>query len=1187
MSSDEQLKRLELFQKLSQLPPQELSKLVFALKPPVEVLYGDQAPMGDKVKALLSWAEGSTGRGLEEVVTLLERIDTLPSPQGSSIQSVALEPDQTRPVLDSWVGREAELQTLTTWQQDGTVRLVEITGAGGYGKSSLAARWMESPPMQEALPRQIWVNFSVAYGFRVFALWLLRELGQSVDESIDQVSLMALLVRQLSAQGMLVVLDNLETLTQDGAVFDDYRQFLGRWLETGQQSLIVLTSREQPELPPNLRRQRCQTLPLKGLTPNAAVALLRDQGVQGSEAEMQEFALLTTGHPLLLNLIMGQLWDEYGDAPPLNRWPELNPDLFAYMGAHRGDPEASVGRVFAASYQRLTPVLQRLLCYLSVYRPRFDRAMAAAMAADTVTDQRQFEKDALRYLVRLALLQEQPPTANSPRRYFLLPLIARYVQQQGDLTPAHERAINFYQAIRKPTLGREDGQAEVAAYLELAHHLCELGQFAAAIDLLQRNTDDENRYSSCQMVIKFRGRQATLLPLYQRIADQWQPQNPYEQNRYGDTLRAQGDVLQFLKQSREALGNYEQALTIYREVGDRLGEANTLKAQGDVLQFLKQSREALGNYEQALTIYREVGDRLGEANTLKAQGDVLQFLKQSREALGNYEQALTIYREVGDRLGEANTLIAQGDVLQFLDQRREALGNYEQALTIYREVGARLGEANTLIAQGDVLQFLDQRREALGNYEQALTIYREVGDRLGEANTLIAQGDVLQFLKQSREALGNYEQALTIYREVGDRLGEANTLKAQGDVLQFLKQSREALGNYEQALTIYREVGARLGEANTLKAQGDVLQFLKQSREALGNYEQALTIYREVGDRLGEANTLKAQGDVLQFLKQSREALGNYEQALTIYREVGDRLGEANTLKAQGDVLQFLDQRREALGNYEQALTIYREVGARLGEANTLKAQGDVLQFLKQSREALGNYEQALTIYREVGARLGEANTLKAQGDVLQFLKQSREALGNYEQALTIYREVGDRLGEANTLKAQGDVLQFLDQRREALGNYEQALTIYREVGDRLGEANTLKAQGDVLQFLKQSREALGNYEQALTIYREVGARLGEANTLQGIGVLQESAEESLAAFLAAQEIYLDIGDSYSQGRNLVLFLGPVYGLLGRVDEARTAFQQAAEIGAAIGFEPLNQYALEQVAKLDEENQPR
>ncbi|MBF2035999.1 MAG: trypsin-like peptidase domain-containing protein [Leptolyngbyaceae cyanobacterium T60_A2020_046] len=561
------------------------------------------------------------------------------SPRQSSIPAVALEPDQTRPVLTHWQGREQELADLSAWLAEPTVRLVEIIGVGGFGKSALAAKWLT----QVQAVRTEWVNFSLVYSFRVFGMWLLHTLGRPVDDRIDIATLIALLVQQLSAQPTLVVLNNLETLTADAATFADYRQFLMRWLEQGTTSQLVVTSREQPDLPPNLRRQRCRTQSLQGLTPDAAVALLRAQGVQGDEAELADFARLTDGHPLLLNLIVGQLWDTYGEEPPISEWARLNPDLFAYMGAHRGDPETSVGRVFEASYGRLAPEQQALLRHVSVYRPRFDGAMALAMADGVLAADPQFEAHTLRYLVRLALLQEEPPAYPQPRRYFLLPLITRYVQRQGTLTLAHERAVKFYRQVCKPQLTREDGQAAVATYLELAYHSGQLGQYGAAIDLLQRQTNPADPYSSCEMVIALRGDRASLLPLYQSLTAHWQPTTPHDRRRYGNTLRAQGNVLQFLGQSREALDNYDAALRIYREVGDRLGEANTLLGVGALKATVS---EQLKLFLAAQEIFIATGDRYSQGRNL------VLFIGPAYVALGDVESTRNSF-ETAAQLGQA------------------------------------------------------------------------------------------------------------------------------------------------------------------------------------------------------------------------------------------------------------------------------------------------------------------------------------------------------------------------------------------------------------------------------------------------------------------------------------------------------------------------------------------------------
>ncbi|MGF2011894.1 tetratricopeptide repeat protein [Nostoc sp. DedVER01b] len=189
------------------------------------------------------------------------------------------------------------------------------------------------------------------------------------------------------------------------------------------------------------------------------------------------------------------------------------------------------------------------------------------------------------------------------------------------------------------------------------------------------------------------------------------------------------------------------------------------------------------------------------------------------------------------------------------------------------------------------------------------------------------------------------------------------------------------------------------------------------------------------------------------------------------------------------------------------------------------------------------------------------------------------KALERYEAALAFYRDIGDHLGEANTLIAIGNVLQFLKRSTEALERYEAALAFYRDIGDRLGEANTLIAIGDVLQFLKRSTEALERYEAALAFYRDTGSRLGEANTLVEIGILQENLTLGLEYCQAALELYTQIGDKYSQSRNLIYFTSKILLKLGRQKEAVDALNRAIDLAREVPYEIFVEYA---TAKLRE-----
>ena len=273
----------------------------------------------------------------------------------------------------------------------------------------------------------------------------------------------------------------------------------------------------------------------------------------------------------------------------------------------------------------------------------------------------------------------------------------------------------------------------------------------------------------------------------------------------------------------------------------------------------------------------------------------------------------------------------------------------------------------------------------------------------------------------------------------------------------------------------------------------------------------------------------------------------------------------------------------------EEILRLIEQIEAEEKEAPLLATLYDSLARAYQQRYdsyqerqlAIKAYEKAITLQRKLGLQADLASSLKNLGDLYFELKDEvKRADDCYQQALEFYREVGARLGEANTLIAIGDVLQFLKRSSEALNHYSQALEFYREVGARLGEANTLIAIGDVLQFLKRSSEALNHYSQALEFYREVGARLGEANVLQELSKLQQNHTSALEYLQQAQNLYTQIGDIYSQSRNL-RFIAELHLIMEQPEAAIDAFKQSAELASAINFVSFQEYAQSKISEIN------
>ncbi|QJE72566.1 tetratricopeptide repeat protein [Aerophototrophica crusticola] len=613
------------------------------------------------------------------------------------------------------------------------------------------------------------------------------------------------------------------------------------------------------------------------------------------------------------------------------------------------------------------------------------------------------------------------------------------------------------------------------------------------------------------------------LTLYQQVGDPLGEAN---------CIRSLGDIALRRSDHDGARTCYEQALPLYQQVGARLGEANCIQGLGDISLYRADYDGARTRFEQALTLYQQVGDRLGEANCIKSLGDISLYRADHDGARTRFEQALTLYQQVGDRLGEANCIQRLGDIALRRSDHDGARTRFEQALTLYQQVGDRLGEANCIISLGDIALRRSDHDGARTRFEQALPLYQQVGDRLGEANCIKSLGDIALRRSDHDGARTRFEQALTLYQQVGDRLGEANCIKSLGDIALRRSDHDGARTRFEQALTLYQQVGDRLGEANCIQRLGDISLYRADHDGARTRFEQALTLYQQVGSRLGEANCIQSLGDIALRRSDHDGARTRFEQALTLYQQVGDRLGEANCIQRLGDISLYRADHDGARTRFEQALTLYQQVGSRLGEANCIQSLGDIALRRSDHDGARTRFEQALTLYQQVGDRLGEANCIKSLGDIALRRSDHDGARTRFEQALTLYQQVGDRLGEANCIQRLGDISLYRADHDGARTRFEQALTLYQQVGSRLGEANCIQSLGDIALRRSDHDGARTRFEQALTLYRQVGDRLGEANCIKSLGdvVRATDARQARSHFLEALALYQRISAPFSIG---------------------------------------------------------
>jgi tetratricopeptide (TPR) repeat protein len=660
-----------------------------------------------------------------------------------------------------------------------------------------------------------------------------------------------------------------------------------------------------------------------------------------------------------------------------------------------------------------------------------------------------------------------------------------------------------------------------------------------------------------------------------------------EKKAEADRLFLQGLQQGQTKQFREALQSLQQALVIYREIGDRKGEGFVLVAVSATYVVLREDQKALDSSQQSLAIARELRDpkleqlvqellskvqqqnnpRKAEADRLLQQG-LQQYGKSLfREALQSWQQALIIYREIGDREGEGAALGNLGLAYYSQGDYRKAIEYYQQSLAIAREIGYRRGEGQSLRNLGLAYGSQGDYRKAIEYHQQGLAIAREIGDREGEGQSLgnlgiayISQGDY-------RKAIEYQQQHLAIAREIGDRNGEGQSLGNLGAAFGSLGDYRKAIEYYQQSLAIAREIGYRRGEGNALGNLGNAYNSLGDYRKAIEYYQQSLAILREIGDRNGEGGSLGNLGVAYGSQGDYRKAIEYQQQSLAIAREIGDRKGEGAALGNLGNAYNSLGDYRKAIEYHQQFLAIAREIGDREGEGAALGNLGLAYNSLGDYRKAIEYHQQFLAIAREIGDRKGEGAALGNLGAAFGSQGDYRKAIEYQQQSLAIAREIGDRKGEGAVLRNLGLAYNSLGDYRKAIEYYQQSLAIAREIGDLNGEGAALGNLGVAYGSLGDYRKAIEYQQQSLAIAREIGDLNGEGASLNNLGAAfyksgdLAQAEKTLFQGIEVQESLRErLGDDDANKVSIFEEQARTYRLLQEVLIAQNKTTTALEI---------------------------
>jgi non-specific serine/threonine protein kinase len=303
----------------------------------------------------------------------------------------------------------------------------------------------------------------------------------------------------------------------------------------------------------------------------------------------------------------------------------------------------------------------------------------------------------------------------------------------------------------------------------------------------------------------------------------------------------------------------EESLVISREQGleGRLAVADALEILAEAASETGDYSKATKLYEEALPLYREVGD-------LSGIGDTLKMLGWGALRTGDYEKAesllnegLIVCREANDSHQIISALSGLGELALRQGQYTRAESLFEESLTLNKLVGEKWGFAIVLGNMGWVALRKRDFREMRRLLRQSLHVRLETGDRGGIAWCLekLAEANCLQ---------SRFEQALIIFGAAAalrEPVGSVIDAVDRPDYKQMISNLRTSLGDeafetaWAKGQTMILEQAINLALAEPEPGEIDVL--LKEKYGGLTEREREVAALIAEGKSNREiANTM-------------------------------------------------------------------------------------------------------------------------------------------------------------------------------------------------------------------------------------------------------------------------------------------------------------------------------------------
>ena len=261
-------------------------------------------------------------------------------------------------------GRTEELAILENWILNDRCRLVALLGMGGIGKTALSVRLSEN--IEGEFDYLIWRSLREAPPIEKILADCIKFLSNQQETDLPDTvgEVVTRLIHYLQVSRCLLVLDNAESILQEGIQAGQYREgykgyemLLQRVGESKHQSCLLITSREKPKEIAKLEGRNCpvRSFSVQGLQDKAGQEFLKAEGLNDRDSQWKQVFDYYGGNPLALKIAANTIQDLFGGN--IAEFLKQGTGIF-------GD----IRDLLEQQFERLSEMGQSVMYWLAIYR---------------------------------------------------------------------------------------------------------------------------------------------------------------------------------------------------------------------------------------------------------------------------------------------------------------------------------------------------------------------------------------------------------------------------------------------------------------------------------------------------------------------------------------------------------------------------------------------------------------------------------------------------------------------------------------------------------------------------------------------------------------------------------------------------------------------------------------------------